>query len=52
MWVLFVFEQIDLDHELLFLLHELSDLFLEFYRVHTLITESLSILMDGLKLSS
>ena len=52
LWVLSVFEQIDLDHELLFLLHELSDLFLEFYRVHTLITESLSILMDGLELSS
>ena len=52
LWVLSVFEQIDLDHELLFLLHELSDLFLEFYRVHTLITERLNILMVGLKLSS
>ena len=51
LWVSSVFEQVDLGQELLFLLLKLSDLLLEFCRVHTLIAKSLSILMDGLKLS-
>ena len=51
LWVSSIFEQIDLGQKLLFLLLELSDPFLEFFLVHNLITESLSISMDGLKLS-
>ena len=51
LWVPSIFKQVYLRQELLFLLLELSNLLLEFCRVHTLVTESFSILVDGLKLS-
>ena len=46
-----VFEQVYLGQELLFLLFKLSDLLLEFCRIHALVTKSFSVLMDGLELS-
>ena len=46
-----VFEQVYLGQELLLLLFKLSDLLLEFCRIHALVAKSFSVLMDGLELS-
>ena len=46
-----VFEQVYLGQELLLLLFKLSNLLLEFCRIHALVTKSFSVLMDSLELS-
>jgi hypothetical protein len=48
--VALIFEKVDLGEELLFLLFELGNLFLELVRVHGVRAETLDVLVDGAEL--